>query len=147
MKAVLLSTFVLFYIANCRKHRPVQNVMCACYKCPVKEPEEPTITISIKPKPGTFSNWIFVNFLSNWFEILSLEKGLGKGCDPRYGMHECNGGLYCYKKSENPGDGMCVPECRNGRYISYKKILWYSENPKTIKMNRTVRMTNNVNHT
>ena len=68
MKAVLLLTFVLFYIANCREHPPVQKVMCACYKCPVKEPvKEPTITISIEPKPGTFSNWIFVKSPSNWF--------------------------------------------------------------------------------
>ena len=57
-------------------------------------------------------------------------KGLGEGCDPRGRMHQCNGGLNCYQKSDKPGDGMCVPKCRNGRYIDYKKIIWYKENPK-----------------
>ena len=57
-------------------------------------------------------------------------KGLGEGCDPRKSMHQCNGGLICYQKSVKPGDGVCVPECRNGRYIDYKKIIWYKENPK-----------------
>ena len=45
-------------------------------------------------------------------------------------MHQCNGGLICYQKSDKPRDGMCVPECRNGRHIDYKKIIWYKENPK-----------------
>ena len=65
-------------------------------------------------------------------------KDLGEGCDPRGRMRrssqvlnlECNGGLICYQKSDKPWDGMCVPKCRNGRYIDYKKILWYKENPK-----------------
>ena len=35
---------------------------------------------------------------------------------------ECNGGLICYQKSDEPGDGMCVPKCRNG--------VGYKENPK-----------------
>ena len=65
-------------------------------------------------------------------------KDLGEGCDPRGRMRrssqvlnlECNGGLICYQKSDKPWDGICVPKCRNGRYIDYKKILWYKENPK-----------------
>ena len=70
--------------------------------------------------------------------IFLISKGLGKGCDPRKRMRQCNGGLYCYKKSDKPGDGICVPECRNGRHISYKKIMWYLENPKTKKLNDTL---------
>ena len=65
-------------------------------------------------------------------------KGLGEDCDPRGRMRrssqvrflECNGGLICYQKSDKPGDGMCVPKCKNGRYIDYKKIIGYKENPK-----------------
>ena len=57
-------------------------------------------------------------------------KGLGEGCDPRKRNHQCNGGLICYQKSDKPEDGMCVPGCRNGRHIDYKKIAMYKGNPK-----------------
>ena len=72
-----------------------------------------------------------------FYDFFLISKGLGEGCDPRKRMHQCNGGLYCYKKSDNPGDGMCVPQCRKGKHISYKKIMLL-ENTITKKMNRTL---------
>ena len=54
MKAVLLLTFALFYIANCREHPAPQNVKCVCDKCPGGIPK-PKPGGKPKPKPGTFS--------------------------------------------------------------------------------------------
>ena len=74
--------------------------------------------------------WTPINFLNSLVFTIFFPKGLGEGCDPRKRNHQCNGGLICYQKSDKLWDGMCVPGCRNGKYIDYKKIIGYKENPK-----------------
>ena len=104
MKAVLLLSFALFYIANCTSP---PKYWCTCDKCPA----------------GYSKVLIFLIFNSLICLIcLIFSKGLGQGCDPRKSMDQCIDGLYCYQKSVGRGDGMCVPMCESGGYINYSKI-------------------------
>ena len=62
------------------------------------------------------------NLIDSLFFKEKKSKGLGEGCDPRARMNQCNDGLHCYQKSDNLGDGMCVPKWKNGGYVNYRKI-------------------------
>ena len=104
MKAVLLLSFALFYIANCTSP---PKYWCTCDKCPA----------------GYSKVLIFLIFNSLICLIfLIFSKGLGQSCDPRKSTDQCIDGLYCYQKSVGRGDGMCVPMCESGGYINYSKI-------------------------
>ena len=62
MKALLLLTFALFYIANCASP-PERNVMCTC---PVNV--------------GTFINWIFVNSFQRKSKSYIARTSCNRGC-------------------------------------------------------------------